>query len=543
MEASGHGRAAAGRGRRHQHAAVRARFAREEDHALRDADGHLARRKVRDEDDLLADQCRRIGIRLPDAREDRARAERPRVEHELQELRAFRHDLATCDDADAQVKLLEVGERDLRLQRRNLHTSSFFLLPLSFAPRSLVLARAALVRDFTRLGRFHRRGGDHRLDLLRVDARGEVFVGAERPILDCRGQRVPRPVGFAEELHRLLRVGRENRLQVDREDTEGVQRRRQGDARRFGIGLHRLPRLLAVEILVRRVREPADLDDNLVEAAVFVELRNRLARRAQLRQKRQLLVVARERREASVQLLLQHLRRPRGDVRDLADEVGVDALDEVREIEVHIIRRAAELRRVVVAQGLRRQVVEVRARVHERALRLRHLLAVHREEAMHEDLVRALEARRVQHPRPEQAVETDDVLADEMVQLNVLGLGFGGARASVHPARPPVFEVLSVLRAPVLERRDVADRRIDPDVEELALVAGDLEAEVRRVARDAPAAQRLLEPFEQLVRDVARRVARNPLLQIGVLGLQLEVKMFGVAHDRRAAARRADRRT
>ena len=145
---------------------------------------------------------------------------------------------------------------------------------------------------------------------------------------------------------------------------------------------------------------------------------------------------------------------------------------------------------------------------------------------MHEHLRGRLEAGGMEHAGPEEAVEADDVLADEVVELGVRVV-------------PPVLEFLAVGRAPVGERGDVADRRVHPHVEELAGMAGDLETEVRRVARDAPAAQRLLEPLEQLVGDVARRVGGNPLLKILVLGLELEVEVLGVPHLGRGAAGRA----
>ena len=146
---------------------------------------------------------------------------------------------------------------------------------------------------------------------------------------------------------------------------------------------------------------------------------------------------------------------------------------------------------------------------------------------MDEDLVRLREADGVEHPRPEKAVEADDVFPNEVVAL----------RPGILPV---VREVLPVLRAPVLERGEVADRGVHPHVEVLVGVAGNLEAEVRRRAGDAPTAQGLVEPFEELVRDVTRRVFGDPRAQIVVLGLQLEVEVFGIPDDGRGAARRAD---
>src|SRR3546814_20181206 len=63
-------------------------------------------------------------------------------------------------------------------------------------------------------------------------------------------------------------------------------------------------------------------------------------------------------------------------------------------------------------------------------------------------------------------------------------------------------EVRAVAFAQRLEAAQVADRRVQPDVQELARVAGDLEAEVGRVARDVPGAQAAF--------------AVQPLLQLGL---------------------------
>ena len=59
----------------------------------------------------------------------------------------------------------------------------------------------------------------------------------------------------------------------------------------------------------------------------------------------------------------------------------------------------------------------------------------------------------------------------------------------------------------VAERRQIADRRIDPDIEILARLIGNLEAEIRRIARDVPAAQAIGKPFLQLVDDFALQAA------------------------------------
>ena len=99
------------------------------------------------------------------------------------------------------------------------------------------------------------------------------------------------------------------------------------------------------------------------------------------------------------------------------------------------------------------------------------------------------EAGAFQHGRPEQAVEVDDVLADKVIQLGIA-------------VRCPVaVEVEAVLVAVMLEAGHVANRRIQPDIEVLARVAGNLEAEVGRLAGDIPGLQAGLQPLIQLVGD------------------------------------------
>jgi hypothetical protein len=78
-------------------------------------------------------------------------------------------------------------------------------------------------------------------------------------------------------------------------------------------------------------------------------------------------------------------------------------------------------------------------------------------------------------------------------------------------------------RAPVeivLERRQIADRRVEPDVEVLARRVGDLDPEVGRVAADVPVGEAAvavlvdLEPFADLVQHLGLEPPRRvgPLL-------------------------------
>ena len=98
----------------------------------------------------------------------------------------------------------------------------------------------------------------------------------------------------------------------------------------------------------------------------------------------------------------------------------------------------------------------------------------------------------------------------------------------------------------VLERREIADRRVEPDIEVLARRIGDRNPEVRRIARDVPVGERLvafaLEPLPGLVRDLRLqppvlrpRLQESDALRIG----QAEEVMLGrLQHRRRAGERR-----
>ena len=95
-----------------------------------------------------------------------------------------------------------------------------------------------------------------------------------------------------------------------------------------------------------------------------------------------------------------------------------------------------------------------------------------------------------QHRRPEQGVKTDDVLADEVIQL--------GSAAGFQ-----VFiEVeIAAFVAQVFETGEVAHGRIEPDIEVLARRMGDFKSEIGTVAGDVPFLQTFLEPLIQFVGD------------------------------------------
>src|SRR5262249_59846654 len=136
-----------------------------------------------------------------------------------------------------------------------------------------------------------------------------------------------------------------------------------------------------------------------------------------------------------------------------------------------------------------------------RAAMLGHLLAGHADEAMNPYVVRHLVGGtcELQHRRPEERVEVDDVLAYE-VDL----LGAGRAQELLEAARLAPLAGLAGVEV-ILERGEITNRRIEPHVEILARRVRDRDAEVGGIARYVPVRERLLagpaQPLSRLVDD------------------------------------------
>ena len=101
-------------------------------------------------------------------------------------------------------------------------------------------------------------------------------------------------------------------------------------------------------------------------------------------------------------------------------------------------------------------------------------------------------AAKVQHGRPKQGVEGDDVFANEMVLLNIGVVDV-------------LLKVLPLFAQQVFKTCQIAYGRIKPDVEVFAGRVGDFYAEIGRVARNVPVAQLCFaffigcEPFADFV--------------------------------------------
>ena len=126
------------------------------------------------------------------------------------------------------------------------------------------------------------------------------------------------------------------------------------------------------------------------------------------------------------------------------------------------------------------------------AERLRHLVLTQRQVAVDDDLTWHLDSRRHQHGRPDDRVELEDVLADQ-----------------VDGRRPELLgEVLSGAR--VGQRRVVVQQRVDPDVDHLRLVPRDGHSPLQAGAGQRYVEQAALDERERLVVAVLRRHEVGP---------------------------------
>src|SRR5262249_11965111 len=146
---------------------------------------------------------------------------------------------------------------------------------------------------------------------------------------------------------------------------------------------------------------------------------------------------------------------------------------------------------------------------------------------------RNLESRYLQHCWPEQGVEVDDVLADEVDDAC--------SRIFV-PVVEGAFGLPRVL-SPFLRGRDVADGRVQPDVEVLVLLPRDGETEVGTVPTDVPVGQALLEELTQLVRYCRMQKVGLTDERLQLLGVprKAEEQVGGDLPDRRGSTQRTAR--
>ena len=193
------------------------------------------------------------------------------------------------------------------------------------------------------------------------------------------------------------------------------------------------------------------------------------------------MYVARGRHDA-LEVALDHRGRPRGEVAEAVRELGLVARREVLPRERAVLPER-DRREEVEAVRVRAEHVGDLGRRDAGELRLRHLLAADEQPAVREHAARHLDARGHQHRGPDDGVEAQDVLADDVVR------------------GPAAGELLGV--GAVADRGRVVQQRVDPHVDDVRLVPRHLDAPVERRPRDRQVLQALLDERDDLV---ARRL-------------------------------------
>ena len=240
--------------------------------------------------------------------------------------------------------------------------------------------------------------------------------------------------------------------------------------------LRQRPRLGLVECFVDSVSERHRVAHDLRILSPVVSFRGVAETRPEpLVQK---VDVGARHRSVTVEVFGYELCRAAGDIDVLPNQIAVDSSDEIIRIEIDVLDLVVEFGGDVVAQPFRVQAeVEIVVGADTRAARFGHLLAERGQEAVYVDVIRHLVrcARELEHRRPEERVEVDDVLADKM-NLPRFGIGQNLLEASrlAGAERRAGRDIL-------LQASQIADGRVEPDVKILARRIGNRNAEVRRI--------------------------------------------------------------
>ena len=208
---------------------------------------------------------------------------------------------------------------------------------------------------------------------------------------------------------------RHHRAEQGADNAKNVGHRGQIAAGDIGIAFGRLPRLLVLNELVGLFTQL----HNGANSMPGVETSERLARFAHrqrsLREQRRVARFA----HLAIELAFEHGERAIAEVAQIVDQIRVNLESEFIERQVDILWAATQVGRVKKSQISRIKKVQVLTSVNEGAARLRHLLAVDREHAVNRELRRQPESGALQHRRPEQGMEINNVLSNKMDNARV----------------------------------------------------------------------------------------------------------------------------
>ena len=319
-------------------------------------------------------------------------------------------------------------------------------------------------------------------------------------------------------------VRREDRAQRRDHVERRVQRPR---PRRAVVVRQRLPRRLLVDVAVRLLRQRERLLQPLPQLHRLDRRRHAVQRRLRPIQQQRRVPVQRPRlRHPPLEMPVDQREHAVDQIPPRRHQLVVVPPPELAPGEVGV-RGFRHLRGQRVAQRVRVVALEVIVDPDRPALARARLAARHRDVLVRRHVVRQfVPARPEQDRRPDHGVEGDVVLADEVVDARVVRL----------PEVAPGIR-LPALAGPLDRGREVADHRLEPDVDALVLPPLDRHRHAPRdVPRDRPVRQPLAQhpPREvEHVRAPMLLALRNPLAQRLAETAQLQEIVLGLAQLRR----------
>ena len=362
-----------------------------------------------------------------DAGEDLARCARAVVQLKAQQLLRLFHRLALEHAADAEVALFKIVEHHVRLERLD----GIRLRRLERFERGELLFHIDAREEILTLRDGHR-GGENAVLLRGFPAHGR-FVRA-----DLRG----------ELLHALGHEGLEERAAHAQRFEQIVEHTRETRLLCFVLREH--PGGGLVDVLVGAGDHAEHLRESVLHLE-FLHLRGVLA--AQLTEHPEKLGVLRplflRLRQRAAEVFAYHGRRAGEKVAEIVCKIGIDGGDQKLVGEV-AVRAEGEAAQQEEAQRVHAVALGEHVGIDNVALALGHFAAVHDEPAVTVYLLRQRQTHAHKHRGPDDRVEADDLLADDVY------------------VRGPVFIEIVVLVVLVAERGRVVEKSVDPDVHDVA---------------------------------------------------------------------------
>ena len=183
------------------------------------------------------------------------------------------------------------------------------------------------------------------------------------------------------------------------------------------------------------------------------------------------------RHDAAV-VFLDHRDRAADEVAQVVRQVVVQSLQKDFVGEDAVLPEGV-LAQQEVLQRVDAVAVDQDDRIHDIALGLAHLAAVDQQPAVAEDLLRDRLIDAHEHRRPDDAVESHDLLAHQV------------------DARPVLLVEFRFIR--IAQRRDIVAERIEPDVDDVLLINRHRDAPVEAGAGDAQIVQPLFDERDHLI--------------------------------------------